>query len=80
MPTVFIHRLSDHCFGTRIEKVQAFRVQRQAEPVVHVDADARVDRGYHCVLTDRHIEEDLGAELLDNLDRRVETELGRVGR
>src|SRR6266478_3322506 len=71
--------ISDHHLGPRVEKVQAFRVQSQAQAVVDIDADARVDRSHHRMGTDRHIEKDLRAELLDDLDHGIEAEFVRIG-
>src|SRR6516164_3927465 len=75
-----LSRWSDHRFGLCIEKVQALRVQRQSQALVNIDPDAGVDRGHHRVRTDGDVEENFRAELLDNLDRSVKTELGRVRR
>src|SRR5262249_59392246 len=70
---------SDRHFRRIIKKVQTLRVQREPHPVVNIGADMGLDRGDHCVRADRDVEQDLGAELLDDLDNDVETELRRIG-
>ena len=46
---------------------------------MHLGGGGRLDRGDHRHAPDRDVEQDLGAEPLDDLDHRVERQLGRVG-
>src|SRR5260370_16149723 len=70
---------SNCSLGLHVEKVQALRVECEPYPVVNIRADIGLDRGHHCVGAHRHIQQDLRAELFDDLDYDVEAELDRIG-
>jgi len=59
--------------------VQPLRVQRKAHSVVDIGEDAGFHRSHHRVRPDRDVQQNLRAELLDDLDDHVEAEFRRVG-
>src|SRR3954463_7052166 len=70
---------SDRVFGFVVEKMHAVRVDAETKPLMHLGGGGRLDRGDHRHAADRDVEEDLGAEPLDDLDHGVERQLGRIG-
>src|SRR5215470_17608499 len=60
--------LVDRLLGLRVEEVQALRVERQPDPLVHAKTRGRRDAGDHRVRADLDVDEDLVAQGLDHLD------------
>src|SRR6185437_9343232 len=58
--------------------MQSAWIEREADPVVNLGLDARLDRGHHRVRSRLDVEEDLRTEFLDDLDRRIEAEVRRI--
>ena len=58
--------------------MQAVRVDSEMQPIVHIRAHAGLHRGHHRMRADSHIEQDLGAELFDDLDHRVKAKVGGI--
>ena len=66
---------SDRRFGLGVEEMEPRRVERQAQALLDLGPQRRLDRGGHGVGSDLDIEQDFGTELLNHLDHGVAGQL-----
>src|SRR5438128_12571641 len=70
---------SDRQLGLEVEEVRALGRQRQPRLLVDLQAHGRLDPGDDRVIPRAEVEQDLGAERLDDVHDGVEDVLARVG-
>src|SRR5947199_9931405 len=69
---------SDRQLGLQVEEVDALRMEREPQLVVELRAHSGVDSRHHNVRARLDVEQDLGAERLDDVDHGVEAVVRRA--